>query len=98
MEGVLVTGTRLTTTIPAGSIGNDRPMVVTHEEWRSPELKILVKSIDKDPRTGEQTMEVQNLVRTDPDASLFQAPPGYKVQDMAQMLKQFGDIGKAKEQ
>lgn len=98
LEGVLVTGTRTTTTIPTGKIGNDRPIIVVHEEWRSPELKIVVKTIDKDPRTGEQTMELQNLVRTDPDAALFQAPAGYKVQDMAQMLKGLGDLGKTKPQ
>jgi len=32
----------------------------------------------------------ENLVRTDPDPALFQAPAGYKVQDMAQMLKGLG--------
>jgi hypothetical protein len=96
IEGVLVTGKRTTTTIPLGKVGNDRPIVVVHEEWQSPELKILVKTIDTDPRTGEQTMELQQLVRTDPSATLFQVPAGYKVQDMADMLKGLGQIGKAK--
>jgi hypothetical protein len=90
IEGVLVTGSRTTTTIPTGAVGNDRPIVVVHEEWRSPELKILVKTIDTDPRTGEQTMELQGLTRIDPDAALFQAPAGYKVQDMADVLKGLG--------
>jgi hypothetical protein len=96
IEGLLVTGKRTTTTIPLGKIGNDRPIVMVHEEWRSPELNILVKTVDNDPRTGEQTMELQGLARTDPDAALFEAPAGYKVQDMAQLLKGFGDIGKGK--
>jgi hypothetical protein len=98
IEGVLVTGTRTTTTIATGKVGNDRPIVVMHEEWRSPELKIVVKTIDRDPRTGEQTMDLQKLVRTDPDVSLFQAPAGYKVQDMAQMFKALGDLGRTKPQ
>lgn len=98
IEGVLVTGKRVTTTIPTGKIGNDRPIVVVHEEWRSPELKIVVKTIDTDPRTGEQTMELQGLSRADPDPTLFQAPAGYEVKDMAQMLKLLGDIGKPKTQ
>jgi hypothetical protein len=96
IEGVLVTGKRVTTTIPTGEIGNDRPIVVVHEEWRSPELKIVVKTIDTDPRTGEQTMELQGLSRADPDPALFQAPAGYKVQDMADMLKGLGNLGKTK--
>jgi hypothetical protein len=98
IEGVLVTGKRITTTIPTGEIGNDRPIVVVHEEWRSPELKIVVKTIDTDPRTGEQTMELQGISRGDPDPVLFQAPAGYEVKDMAQMLKSLGDIGKPKTQ
>jgi hypothetical protein len=93
IEGVVVTGKRTTTTIPMGEVGNDRPIKVVHEEWRSPELKILVKTIDTDPRTGEQTMELQGLTRIDPDAALFQAPAGYKVQDMADMLKGLGNLG-----
>jgi hypothetical protein len=96
IEGVLVTGKRVTTTIPAGEIGNDRPIVVMHEEWRSPELNILVKTIDTDPRTGEQTMELQGLSRADPDPALFHAPSGYKVEDMSDMLKDLGNLGKPK--
>jgi hypothetical protein len=98
IEGVLVSGKRITTTIPTGKVGNDRPIVVVHEEWRSPELKILVKTIDTDPRTGEQTMELQGLVRTDPDAALFQVPAGYQVKDMAAMMKGLGEMGKPKAQ
>jgi hypothetical protein len=83
----------VTTTIATGAVGNDRPIVVIHEEWRSPELKIVVKTIDSDPRTGEQTMELQGLARADPDPSLFQAPAGYQVKDMADMLKTLGNTG-----
>jgi hypothetical protein len=96
IEGVLVTGKRMTTTIPTGKIGNDRPIIVVHEEWRSPELQILVKTIDTDPRSGEQTMVLEGLVRTDPDVALFHAPEGYQVKDMAGMMKDFGEIGRAK--
>jgi hypothetical protein len=94
IEGVLVTGKRITTTIPTGEVGNNRPIKVVHEEWRSPELKILVKTIDTDPRTGEQTMELQGLTRTDPDAALFQVPEGYTVQDMGDLLKRVGNLGR----
>jgi hypothetical protein len=96
IEGVLVTGKRITTTIPTGKIGNDRPIIVVHEEWRSPELKILVKTIDTDPRSGEQTMVLEGLVRTDPDEALFHAPEGYQVKDMADMMKGLGQIGRPK--
>jgi hypothetical protein len=96
IEGVLVTGKRVTTTIPTGKVGNDRPIVVVHEEWLSPELKIVVKTMDTDPRSGEQTMELKGLVRADPDAAMFRAPDGYQVKDMAEMLKGLGELGKTK--
>jgi hypothetical protein len=94
IEGVLVTGKRVTTTLATGKVGNDRPIVVVHEEWRSPALKIVVKTVDTDPRTGEQTMELQGLSRADPDPSLFQPPAGYEVKDMAQLMKSIGNLGK----
>jgi hypothetical protein len=94
LQGILVTGKRVTTTIPTGKVGNDRPIVVVHEEWRSPELKIVVKTIDTDPRTGQQTMELDGLVRADPDPALFQAPAGYEVKDMADMMKSLGNLGR----
>jgi hypothetical protein len=39
IEGVLVEGTRHTTTWPVGAQGNDRPITNTNETWMSPELK-----------------------------------------------------------
>ena len=98
LEGVLVTGKRVTTVIPLDKIGNDRPITIVHEEWRSPELKILVKTVDTDPRTGEQTMELRGLLRNNPDEALFKAPAGYKVMDMAEMMKNIGSLGRAKAQ
>ena len=39
IEGVTVKGTRTTTVIPAGAIGNEQPITVTSEEWLSPDLE-----------------------------------------------------------
>lgn len=94
LEGVLVTLKRVTTVIPMGKIGNDRPITIVHEEWGSADLKTVVKSFDSDPRTGERTMELRNLSRADPDIALFRVPDGYKVTDMAEMMKKLGDLGR----
>ena len=93
IAGVLATGKRTTTVIATGKIGNDQPITIVHEEWYSPDLKVVVKSEDSDPRSGERTMELEGLTRGDPDPSLFHAPEGYKVQDMAQMMKSLGNLG-----
>jgi hypothetical protein len=81
MEGVLVNGVRTTRTIPAGQIGNERPISVVTEVWTSPDLKTIVSSKRDDPRMGEQTFRLSNLVRTEPDASLFAVPADFKMID-----------------
>ncbi len=52
VEGVLVEGTRLTMTIPAGSIGNELPIEIVSTRWCSPQLKVLVEREHSDPRFG----------------------------------------------
>jgi len=81
LEGVAVDGRKTTTTIPAGTIGNEQPIVITSEEWRSPELSVLVMTKHADPRTGESTYRLQNIVRAEPDRSLFMVPADYTVKD-----------------
>ncbi len=81
MEGVQVTGVRTTRTIPVGEIGNDRPISVVTEVWTSPDLKTIVYSKRSDPRMGEQTFQLTNIVRSEPDASLFTVPPDFKLVD-----------------
>jgi hypothetical protein len=81
MEGVTVTGTRTTHTIPAGQIGNDRPLSIVTEVWTSPELKTVVYSKRSDPRMGDQTFQLTNIVRAEPDPSLFIVPSDFKILD-----------------
>jgi hypothetical protein len=79
--GVVADGTRSTRVIPAGAHGNDQPLTITHEAWVSSDLKIEVMRTDSDPRSGTTTMELTNIERSEPPASLFQAPAGYTVQE-----------------
>jgi hypothetical protein len=81
MEGVVVNGTRTTRTIPAGQIGNDKPITIVTEVWTSPDLKTIVSSKRSDPRMGDMTFQLSNLVRAEPDPSLFVVPPDFKIVD-----------------
>jgi hypothetical protein len=81
MEGVTVTGVRTTRTIPAGEVGNEKTISIVTEVWTSPELKTIVYSKRTDPRMGEQTFKLTNVVRADPDPSLFTVPSDFKVTD-----------------
>jgi hypothetical protein len=80
IAGVYAEGVR-TTTYPTGFMGNDRPIVVVHETWTSPDLKLIVYSTNDDPRSGLQTTELTNLDRSEPDPTLFQVPTDYQVKD-----------------
>jgi hypothetical protein len=78
IEGVSADGKRETRTIPAGAIGNDRPIEITSETWFSPDLHTVVLSKRNDPRMGETVYRLTDIKRGEPDASLFQPPPGAK--------------------
>jgi hypothetical protein len=81
MEGVQVMGVRTTRTIPAGEIGNDKSISIVTEVWTSPDMKTIVYSKRTDPRMGEQTFHLTNIVRLEPDASLFTVPADFKIVD-----------------
>jgi hypothetical protein len=86
MEGVIVNGVRTTHTIPAGEIGNEKPISIVTEVWTSPDLKTVIYSKRNDPRMGEQTFQLTNIVRAEPDASLFRVPADFKTVDGPQRI------------
>jgi len=78
--GVVAQGTRVTRTIPAGQIGNEKPITIVHERWYSNDLQMVVMSKRSDPWSGETTYTLTNVQRTEPSASLFSVPADYTVQ------------------
>lgn len=86
MEGVQVTGTRTTNTIPAGRIGNDQPIQVVTERWYSPALQTVVMSKRSDPRVGVTTYRLTNISLAEPSLDLFQVPSDYTVKDGPMMI------------
>jgi hypothetical protein len=81
VEGVQAEGTRITTTIPAGDIGNEQPIQIVNESWYSPELQIVVMTRHSDPRFGETTYRLTNIQRGEPSPALFQVPPDYTLKE-----------------
>jgi hypothetical protein len=82
MNGVEVVGTRETTTISPGTIGNDRAISIVKEFWFSRELGINVVEKRQDPRVGTQTFTVSDIALGEPDARLFDMPSDYRVVDL----------------
>lgn len=80
INGVVAQGTRITRTIPAGQIGNDKPLQIVSERWYSPDLQIVLTSTRTDPRTGTTTYTVTSIQRTEPAATLFTVPSDFTVQ------------------
>ncbi len=80
-DGVMAEGTRTTTTIPAGDLGNEQPINIVDERWYSNELQVVVMTRHSDPRSGETTYRLTNISRTEPAAALFQVPSDYAVKD-----------------
>lgn len=81
IEGVEAEGMRTTVTIPAGDIGNERPIEIVSERWYSPELQTVVMTRHVDPRFGENTYRLTNIDRSEPARSLFEVPGDYTVKE-----------------
>jgi TonB family protein len=77
VEGVEAEGTRSTVTIPAGEIGNERPIEIVNERWYSSELQTVVMTRHSDPRMGESSYRLTNIDRSEPAKSLFEVPADY---------------------
>ena len=81
IEGVAAEGSRTTITIPAGEIGNERPINIVNERWFSPELKTVVMTRHSDPRVGETVFRLTNISREEPDGTLFEVPMDYTIKN-----------------
>jgi len=81
IAGVIAQGTRITKTIPAGQIGNEKPILIVRETWYSNDLQMVVKSTRSNPWSGESTYTLTNIQRSEPAASLFAVPSDFTVQE-----------------
>jgi hypothetical protein len=77
MDGVDVHGIRDTQSIPADAAGG-KEITVVDEYWYSEDLRLNMLVIHKDPRTGEETTNVTQVSRSEPDPAIFEIPAGYK--------------------
>ncbi len=81
IEGVEAEGSRDTLTIEAGAIGNERPIGIVSERWYSKELQVVLRSTRQDPRFGETSYRLTDVVLGEPDPSLFEVPSDFTVEE-----------------
>jgi hypothetical protein len=86
IEGVSAEGTRMTTTIPAGQIGNLNPINVVTERWFSKDLQMAVVMTRRDPRSGDTVYRLTNIVRAEPPPDLFTVPSDYRIVDLQKQV------------
>jgi hypothetical protein len=82
INGVSAQGTRRVRTIAAGEEGNELPLDVADETWTSRQMGLMLMIVSDDPRKGRTTAEFDELTLGEPDAALFAAPEGYKVEEV----------------
>jgi hypothetical protein len=82
LEGETVAGRRIEATIPAGAIGNSKPIHMTTEQWYGKALQVVVEATYQDPRTGETRYRLSDIERSEPDAELFKVPDNYRKQPL----------------
>jgi len=74
IAGIPVVGTRTVTTIAAGNMGNDREIVIRHEQWTSPDFQLIAAELDDNPFSETRIYEITSFERSAPPETLFQAP------------------------
>jgi len=79
IAGISADGIRTTTTIPANAMGNERPLDIVRERWYSPDLQIVLRSKQTDPRFGDTTYEATRVDRGEPASSIFEVPSDYEI-------------------
>jgi hypothetical protein len=82
ISGLDVLGTRETTAIAPGTIGNDRPLAAVKEFWYSSQLGINLVVKRTDPRTGTENFRVADINLAEPDPQLFNPSSDFTVVDL----------------
>jgi hypothetical protein len=80
IEGLTCAGTRKTTRIPAGALGNAVPIVSVTETWFSSDIESIVDSQTRDPRFGTVHYRLIQIERKDLTPDLFKPPADYTVE------------------
>ena len=80
LDGLEVTGLLHTRTFEADPAHNTQPYAVVTEAWYSAELQVVVWAKRSDPRFGEQSLQLTEIKRGEPDAVLFEVPKDYQVE------------------
>jgi hypothetical protein len=78
IEGLHAVGSQRTYTLAAGAVGNEKPVIITVEQWSSPDLGLILMKTSRASTGGEVRYSLQQIVQAEPDADLFMVPADYR--------------------
>jgi hypothetical protein len=79
IQGVIATGTRITTKYPAGYDGWNMERTVIRETWTADVYGWIVESTSDDTIMGKTTVTLVSFTEGEPDPALFKPPSDYKI-------------------
>lgn len=82
IAGVEAQGRRVTITVPAEAIGNANAVETVYETWIAQDLRMLVRSVVKNPVSGELNFRLTAINRAEQPRALFEAPASYRISEM----------------
>ncbi|HVO12472.1 MAG TPA: hypothetical protein VMX54_17135 [Vicinamibacteria bacterium] len=86
IESLAAEGTRSILVLAASRAGNAKPLTIVTERWYSADLDVVLEARYVDPRFGETRFVLRRIDRREPEASLFEVPAGYRVEDVRRPL------------
>jgi hypothetical protein len=86
IAGVVADGTRTTTTIPTGTIGNNEPILLHREVWISEALQLVLAESDDSPFGGNRSMDITKFAQGEPPADVFLPPADMQIRDVTPPL------------
>jgi hypothetical protein len=82
IDGIRAVGRRSVVTLAGGPTGAEPPVEISDERWESPDLRVVILAIHRDPRSGEFEQRLTNVRRAEPAPDLFTIPPTYTITDV----------------
>ena len=81
IQGISTRGCRVYTVISADQSPEKSSFTIIDESWTSPELRVVLLHIRRNPNGENEITQLDNITRREPDAAIFQPPPDYRVLD-----------------
>jgi hypothetical protein len=80
IDGIRAVGKRVDYSLPANSMGNEKPITIRTEQWFSPDLGVALLTTQRSSIGIDSTYKLAEIDRNEPDRSLFTVPEDFTKQ------------------